>query len=135
MSENLELVRSIYADWEHGDFRSDEWADPDIEFAWVDGPSPGRWVGLRGMSQGMREMLTAWEDYRVVAESFTELDEERVLAVLTAHGRGKASGLDLGRAGWIQRGVNVFRVKNGRVTRIDAYYDRERAFADLGIEQ
>jgi hypothetical protein len=28
----------------------------------------------------------------------------------------------------------VFRVHGGRVASIDAYYDRERAFADLGIE-
>jgi hypothetical protein len=26
----LELVRSIYSAWERGDYRSDEWADPEI---------------------------------------------------------------------------------------------------------
>ena len=36
--ENVEIVRSICAAWDRGDYRSVGWADPEIEFVIVDGP-------------------------------------------------------------------------------------------------
>ena len=96
MSENLDLVRSIFAAWERGDYGSAEWADPEIEFVIADGPSPGRWTGLAGMAEGWRDVAGSLgrvpfrrrTNYRV-------LDDERVLVLFRPSGRGKTSGLDL----------------------------------------
>jgi hypothetical protein len=92
-SANVDLVRSIYAAWERGDFSESWWADPQIEFVIADGPSPGRWTGLVGMAQGAREFLSTCEDLRVEVEEYRELDAERVLVFGRNLGRGKASGL------------------------------------------
>src|SRR5207245_4590831 len=82
---NLELVRSIYADWQRGDFTSNEWADAEIEFAFAGGPHPESWTGLAGMAQGYRDWLRAWKDLRAEPEEYVVIDDERLL-VLVRHG-------------------------------------------------
>ena len=130
-SANLDLVRSIYAAWERGDYSSVEWAHPEIEYVFADGLSPGRWTGLVEMAEGFREFLNAWEEYRVEADEFRELDGERVLVLIHLTGRGKTSGLELGHMR--ANAANLFHVRAGKVTRLVHYFDRGRAFADLGL--
>lgn len=133
MSGNLDLVRSIYADWERGDFSRNDWAEPEVEYVWVDGPTPGSWSGLTGMAEGARSIFNAWEDYRVEAHEYRELDNERVLVFTRMTGRGKASGLALEQMR--TEGATVFHVRDGKVSRHVYYWDRNRALADLGLEE
>jgi ketosteroid isomerase-like protein len=131
MTSNLDLVRSIYADWERGDFSAAEWAHPEIEFVMFDGPFPGAWTGLAGMAMAWREVLDAWEGYRVGTASYRTVDDERVLVLSHQSGRGKASGLDLGQMP--TKNATLFRVRDTKVVRLVVYWDCDRAFADLGI--
>ena len=131
-SANLELVRSIYAAWEGGDFGSVEWADPEIEYVLADGPSPGSSQGLEGMAEATRSWMSVWERWRVEADEYRELDDERVLVFVRISGRGKTSGLDL--AQMQTRGANLFHVAGDKVTKLVVYANRERALADLGLD-
>ncbi len=89
-SANLDLVRSIYADWERGDFSSAEWADPNIEYVTVGGPEPGSSTAKD--SHSLRAFLSAWNDYRTEAEEYRQIDGERILVLARSSGRGKTSG-------------------------------------------
>jgi len=130
-SSNLDLVRSILAPWERGDYSSVEWARPDIEYAIVDGPEPGSWTGLVGMEEGERHFLRGWAELRALADGYQELDDERVLVLVHARGRGKTSGLEIRQ---IDRGgALLFQLRDGKVTRLAIYWDRDHAFADLGL--
>jgi ketosteroid isomerase-like protein len=131
MSPDLDLVRSIYTDWERADYRRVDWADPEIEYSIVGGPSPGHWTGVSGMAEGWRDALNAWTEFHGEAEDYRELDEERVLVLARISARGRASGVELPEA-WTRHAA-LFQIQDGKVTKLVVYSDRNRAYADLGL--
>jgi hypothetical protein len=72
-----------------------------------------------------------WDNYSVTAAEFRELDDERVLVLTSLSGRGKTSGLEIRQAQ--AKGANLWHISDGKVTRLVAYGERRRAFADLGL--
>ncbi|MCW3019331.1 MAG: hypothetical protein JWN10_1639 [Solirubrobacterales bacterium] len=132
-SANLDLVRSIYAAWERGDFSSVEWAHRDIELVFADGPDPSSWTGLAEMSDGFGEFLRPWEDFHVQPEEYREIDERRVLVLVQFSGRAKTSGMALGHMETTN--AVVFHIHDGEVCKVLLYWDRDRALVDLGLIQ
>jgi ketosteroid isomerase-like protein len=130
-SANVELVRSIFAAWERGDYSPVEWAHPEVEYVIADGPTPRAWSGLAAMAEAAGDFLSVWEEFRIVATDYRELDDERVLVLTQREGHGKMSGLDLGQMQ--AKGAHLFRVRDGKVTKVVAYNSREHALADLGL--
>jgi len=80
-------------------------------------------TGIVEMGQRWRELMSVWEDYRTEPEEFRELDG----------GRGKASGV--GIESMKMPGANVFEIRDGKVTALALYWNREDALADLGLEE
>ena len=131
--ENVEIVRSIRAAWERGDFSSADWAHPEIEFAFAGGPAPGSWTGLATMAKAMRDFLSTWDEFRSEAGDYRALDDERVLVLIHWSGRGKTSRVELGQVA--TKGAELFHVRDGKVTRLIIYWDREQALADIGLSE
>jgi ketosteroid isomerase-like protein len=131
--ENMELVQSICAAWDRGDYNAVWWAHPDIEFVNTGGPSPGAWTGLAGMAEGWRDWLSAWDDFHQQAGEYRELDDERVLVFFRFSGRGKTSGLDLAQMHPL--GAGLFHLRDGKVTKFVGYFDHERALEAVGLRE
>jgi ketosteroid isomerase-like protein len=129
--ENVEIARAICAPWERGDYTSAEWAYPEIECVIPDGPTPGSWRGLAGMAEAYRGFLSAWDDVRTDVEEYRDVDSERVLVLTHSSGRGKTSGLELGPIS--ANTAVLFHFRDGKVTRLELYWERAHALADLGL--
>jgi hypothetical protein len=71
------------------------------------------------------------EEFGAEAQEYRELDQQRVLVLVQNTGRGKASGLEIGQMQTM--GAALFNIRDAKVTRLVIYWDRDRAFADLGL--
>jgi ketosteroid isomerase-like protein len=128
---NVEIVRSIYADWERGDYRATGWAHPEIEFVIADGPSPGSHRGVAAMGEAWQDVLSVWHDYRAVAEGYRELDDGSVFVLAAFSARGRTSNIQVRHV--LARGASVMHLEDGKVTKLTIYFNRERALAELGL--
>jgi ketosteroid isomerase-like protein len=71
------------------------------------------------MSEGWRDFVSAWRDFRVGALEYRELDEERVLVPVRRSMYGKTSGVQLVD----EDHAALFHIRDGRVTRVVIYLD------------
>ena len=73
------------------------------------------------------------ENARIEAEEFRELDGGRILVFVHNSGRARTSELQIEQMR--VKAADVFHVHDGKVTRLVAYWNRDRALTDLGLEE
>lgn len=125
--ENVELVRSICAPWEHGDFRSTEWADENIEFVRAD---KMRATGIEEMGALWRDWLAAFDEFASASEEFIDAGD-RVLVLVRFRGRGKGSGAPAQDFA----GASLFTLRDRSVVGLALYEDVEEAREDAGLAE
>jgi SnoaL-like domain len=121
---DMDLVRSIYARWQNGDFSSAEWAHPDIEFTAPDGTITH---GLSAMTDAWREFLRAWSDFAAAPEEFEQSGAD-VLVSTRFTGQSAGAGFPLAEF----PGNALFTIREGLVIRLALIGRREDALAELG---
>jgi ketosteroid isomerase-like protein len=125
--ENVATVKSIYDAWERADFKSVDWADPEVEFT-IPGPDSEVHRGVEAMGRAWAEWLGAFEDFSVVGQEFHDAGDKVVVEQLF-RGKGKGSGIPVNEI----EGAAVLTLRDGKVIRFEGHTSVEAALDSAGL--
>jgi uncharacterized protein len=131
--ENVKRLRDAYESWNRGD--PDLFLDslhPEVEFHQAAGfPGMGVYRGPKGVASALRELTTAFEDFKAEPEEIIELEDGRLLAFVRLSGYGRGSG-----APFNVTGAHLLTpAPDGRLLRFEAYFDRAEALEAAGLSE
>lgn len=126
---NIDVVHRAYDAWNAGDL------DPipqifhdEFEFHEpAEVPGAGDSYGRAEFERYLTSLQRNWDEFRSDPEQLEEFGDV-VVAVVTERGRGKASGVRVE-----QRLAHVWWLRDGKVLRLDAYFDRAAALEAAGV--
>ena len=122
-SANVDLVRSIYADWGRGDFSGLEWAHAEIEYVNPPGAiEPGTRRGRAAFRRAIASVLDGWETWHIEPRKL-EAFGDQVAVVVSYRARGRASGAEV-------TGLEsaLWTVRDGKVVRYEWFHEPADAF-------
>ena len=131
--ENVELVRAAFEVWNDGEVADvAPFVAEGIEWLEVEGrPETAAGAEIRGkgaVQSGLEDLFETWQEYRLEPETIQDAGDGRVFAVLREFARGRASGAEVeSRWGYL------ITVRDGKLTRVEAYRDPERAAEAAGL--
>ena len=131
--ETVQIVREFFARLVKGD-PAPELCDPAIEIRnWSDSPVPGPYYGHDGLRKWFRAVNdpdVGLEIQMFELEDVIEVDNERVVTIQRATGRGRASGLKID-----QRWGSIISVRDGKISSAFGYPTPEQAFEAAGLSE
>jgi ketosteroid isomerase-like protein len=93
-----------------------------------EGSSRPTYYGVEGFVAAFRDWLSAWESWMVTATDFIEVDENRVLVPLDVRARSKTHQVEMPI-----EGANLVTLRDGRLTRLELFFDRAQALEAAGL--
>jgi ketosteroid isomerase-like protein len=92
-------------------------------------PEADTYRGVKEIRNYLTQFTESFDEFSFEPEDFLEVSDDSVLVLLHIRTRGKESGATADvHAGWI------YGFRDGKVWRIDAFFDRNDAFAAAGID-
>jgi len=129
--ENIEVVLAQYAATNERDFgRVMSYYDDDVELVarepWL---RTGVFKGREAVGSWFGDWLSTFDrDARFDVKEARELENGAILVVADHQARGRASGVDVrGTVIW------VYRLRRGKITRVEGFVSREQALEAAGL--
>ena len=106
--------------------------DPDIEWDATDALAhTGIYQGHEGVTEYIGSLSSAWEEFHLNPEQFTESgNQEHVMVLGNVKGRLAANGQDVEA-----RFAHVLQLEDGKVTRLKVCLDRDAALREMPESQ
>jgi ketosteroid isomerase-like protein len=135
MSEqNVEIVRAAWEAWERRDMEAlFGFYDPEIVWDHTGYPASelaALYHGHDGVRRFFREWITPFESYYAHAEEIIDAGDA-VLVRCRQGGRGKQSAVEVEMPPYWQ----AYRLRDGRIARIEVYADHAEALKAVGLEE
>jgi ketosteroid isomerase-like protein len=132
--ENVEIVRKAWDVWLRGDLEAlfassfDRDAIYDLTHfrEWPD----HTYRGIEGIRRGLTEWLEVWEAWEAGVDEVLACPDGRVVVLTWQRGTGRQSGLPMDME-WAQ----IITLRDGKITRVDAYDDRSAALEAAGLRE
>ena len=125
--ENIEVVRTIYAAWNHG------FAGLlDAEVEWVNPPDAvegGTHTGTEAFATAANSVSDAFEGSHLEFEEFIDAGD-RVVVLATLRGRGRGSGAQVER-----RQGYVWTIRDGKAIRFEWFTEQHQALEAAGLSE
>ena len=124
--QNVDVVREMLEDYLRGDYEAalPAFAD-DVEVV----TALERFHGPAGVAEEARRWEEMWSDYRFEVEDLFGSGDDRVVLLYHQIGKAKGSGVEVEeRAGW------VYTLREGKITRVEMFQDRESALRAARLE-
>jgi ketosteroid isomerase-like protein len=139
--QNVEIVRRLYETWGRGDLKAlYDLYDPDVEWDMTHSyvPDMGVYQGHDGVRVFFREWLAFFSEYHAEPEDFIDADESVVVRCRDV-GRSRAktiAGVETpAYYSEMPPFWQVFRLRHGRVVRVEFYRDEVEALEAVGLRE